>query len=663
MQGVDSREQGTPMKDAGQLFSGAKRLLAAVSQLPEQYLLLSLFVLAFFVKFIAVVQFTAAPNFALPFGDAEGCLRQAENILAGRGITGGGISFQSPLYPMFMAAVFFVFGKSFFILRLIQIVFGALNCVTIYLITRALTPGEKIWPFLTALAAVFYGLFTFYDMELLAISITVFFLNIALWLLLISREWRDPSRISFIAGCAGVCLGIAVLGRTNILLFVPFVLWYLGNGLRLTLKSWAFKPMALFMLGLSLVVLPLTINNYRLEKDFVLVSANAGVNFYIGNNCDSRGTFLLPAGSALSDQFQTIFKSARQEAERATGQTLKPSQVSRYWFLRGWDFIVHNPRAALRLYARKVLLLVNHGEIPNHLSMEHIRNHFVGMLRLTFLNFGLIAPVGLLGIGFYWRRRQQKKHRLLIVFVLVYACSLLPFFITARYRLPLISILIIYSVLAIKALYRLVIEKQWGRVALSAGVLVVLFFIVGYPMGCYPFYHNYSAMGDKYFLRSREIQTGASDYLGKAAVQYKQAIETDYTYAYAYFGLAHVYTTLGFYSGAIDLMKLLIAHAPSGPRDKAAGILPVLESRRRKSGDRIDAAQIPLTPFERAVQLEDEGRIMPAISAYRRVIRVNPYCLDAYKRLSDLYRRIGETAKAERTLSAGRKNNRGRWIN
>lgn len=649
-------------KNKARFASAPGRISQAILQLPEHYLLFSIFALSFVIKLIAAIQLTAAPNFSLPFGDAEGYLIQAEKILAGHGITGGRIPFQSPLYPVFVAGIFAFFGKNFFVLRLIQIGLGALSCVLIYLITKALTPEEKIWPLLAALVAVFYGMFTFYDIELLAISLTFFSLNFSLWLLLTSRARQNVMTLIFIVGLAGVSLGIAVLDRTNILLFVPFVLWYLGNGLKVSGASWTFKPMAAFLVGLFLVILPFTVNNYRLGKDFVLVSANAGVNFYIGNNRESTGTFLLPAESSLSDQFQEIFQSAREEAQNATGQVLKPSQVSRYWFQRGWQFIIQNPRAALRLYVRKVLLLVNHGEIPNHLSMDHIRNHFVGILKVTFLNFGFIAPIGLLGLGIYAvRRRKPAGHRLLICFVLVYACSLLLFFITARFRLPLVSILIIYSVLAVKEMYGLVRERKWGRSVLAAGVLAVLFCTVGYRMSCYPFYHNYAAMGDKYFQRSQEIQGDVAGDLARAAVQYKQAIETDYTYAYAYFGLARVYTTLGFYSGAIDLMKILIAHAPPKPRDKAAGILPVLESRYQVLGDQADESQIPLTPFEQAVQLEDDGHIAPAISAYRRVIRVNPYHLDAYKRLSDLYSRIGETAKAERVVAQGRNKNPGRW--
>ena len=42
--------------------------------------------------------------------------------------------------------------------------------------------------------------------------------------------------------------------------------------------------------GAGLAVFPVTLRNYVIGDDLVLVSAQGGANFYIGNGPDARGT-------------------------------------------------------------------------------------------------------------------------------------------------------------------------------------------------------------------------------------------------------------------------------------------------------------------------------------------------------------------------------------
>ena len=46
----------------------------------------------------------------------------------------------------------------------------------------------------------------------------------------------------------------------------------------------------------ALLVAPVTARNIAVEGDAVLISANAGLNLYIGNNDHARGSYNLPAG-------------------------------------------------------------------------------------------------------------------------------------------------------------------------------------------------------------------------------------------------------------------------------------------------------------------------------------------------------------------------------
>ena len=130
------------------------------------------------------------------------------------------------------------------------------------------------------LVAAFYGPLIYFGGELLP-TIPALLLDLALLLLLLSAplKQRWPWLI------AGLALGLAALAVSNILLFAPVLLAWLwfsqGNFV---------QRGALLFLGIALVIAPVALRNYLVGDDWVLISHNAGINFYIGNNPDYQRT-------------------------------------------------------------------------------------------------------------------------------------------------------------------------------------------------------------------------------------------------------------------------------------------------------------------------------------------------------------------------------------
>src|SRR5262249_25308262 len=99
-------------------------------------------------------------------------------------------------------------------------------------------------------------------------------------------------------------------------------------------------------------------------------------------------------------------------------------------------------------------------------------------LRATdgWLHMGAIAPLAAIGIvvtAFDWRR-LWVLHALL----LSYAASVLLFFVTARYRYPLLPILILFAGAAIAHAWRQSLAQRrfrTVRIALRAGVATAMF--------------------------------------------------------------------------------------------------------------------------------------------------------------------------------------------
>ena len=60
---------------------------------------------------------------------------------------------------------------------------------------------------------------------------------------------------------------------------------------KVLLKKWP-----LIALPLCLIIFPVTLRNYLIGDDWVLISANGGVNFYIGNNAHYDSTVAIHPG-------------------------------------------------------------------------------------------------------------------------------------------------------------------------------------------------------------------------------------------------------------------------------------------------------------------------------------------------------------------------------
>src|SRR5262249_9046858 len=156
--------------------------------------------------------------------------------------------------------------------------------------------------------------FAFFDGDLLMIPLTLFFLDAAFLLLLRARD----SEGWWAAAAAGLCFGAAALDRVNLLVFVPVALLFLAAGLTWRPSRWRAVPAPAFLLALVLTIAPVTIRNWVVGRDVVLVSANMGVNLFIGNNAGANVRFVPPAGSGLTDP--KLYESSMAEAGKALGR-------------------------------------------------------------------------------------------------------------------------------------------------------------------------------------------------------------------------------------------------------------------------------------------------------------------------------------------------------
>ena len=134
----------------------------------------------------------------------------------------GNAAVASPLYPFFLRGLVAVGLAP----RYVQVLLGAVSCVLLALIGRALWgPGTGL---IAALGAALYGPAVYFTGSLLPPILAVFLVLLLLVVLLWADEQNDGR--AFLG--VGILLGLCLLAAPQVALFAPAVLWWLWIGER-----------------------------------------------------------------------------------------------------------------------------------------------------------------------------------------------------------------------------------------------------------------------------------------------------------------------------------------------------------------------------------------------------------------------------------------------
>jgi len=155
------------------------------------------------------------PMFGQPATSDQGFYdRVAQNVLAGKGFTDQGRDAGiEPLFPLFLAGVYKVFGHNYNVVRVIQIILFALTVVFIYLLVEKLF-GRKIALWSSMATALFYGIANQAG-DLTTETLFIFLLAVFVWA--IYKASGGGRYYWFFV--AGIALGLAALTRSVIQYF------------------------------------------------------------------------------------------------------------------------------------------------------------------------------------------------------------------------------------------------------------------------------------------------------------------------------------------------------------------------------------------------------------------------------------------------------------
>jgi 4-amino-4-deoxy-L-arabinose transferase-like glycosyltransferase len=386
------------------------------------------------------------PLFDYPIMDAKYHLEWAQKILAGD-FWGDEVFFRAPFYPYVLAFLYKIGGAKIGFVVLCQHVMGSLSAVLVYVLaSRFFAGGVSL---AAGLLTAFYWPLVYFEGDLLFETLFVFLTLGFLVTFVIAAERRSAALLAV----SGAVLGLAAITRPPILILLPVLPLVLGFSAATrgrpgpARREWI-RSTAIVVAGALLFIIPVTVRNYAVGRDFVGIASQGGVNFYIGNNPQSDGRTAIVPGTRWD--WWGGYEDSIRMAETAMGRKLKPSEVSDYYFRKGMEFVLTDPAKSVPLLAKKLYLFWAAGERSNN-KYIYFFWHQSGMGKVPLPGFWFVGPLALLGGVLLWPRRRELS--LLYWFVAAYTLAIVAFFVNDRFRVPVVPVLAVFAGYAIVYLW------------------------------------------------------------------------------------------------------------------------------------------------------------------------------------------------------------------
>ena len=282
----------------------------------------------------------------------------------------------------------------------------------------------------------------FYENKYLSVSLGISACMFAVWAA--ARAAARPSVLRTTAW--GACLGLAVLGRGNLLLALPGC----AVGAWLMVRSdpqpcstkLGVRNVLALLLGCALAVLPMALRNLHVTGELSVFPSHAGgIPFYIGNNPHANGRWNT-AGGLLSGQVANErHELIRRLGLNAADQHLD-AEIGAELYRRAFAFIRAEPARWLGLETRKLWdTLGNHAFVRDYDRLGE--RELLGLAEPSGLPFGIVLGLGVLGLGLLAKQARDNPIQApvfctLVSLLLACLAANLAWFTSAQNRAPLI---------------------------------------------------------------------------------------------------------------------------------------------------------------------------------------------------------------------------------
>ncbi len=505
---------------------------------------------------------------------------------------------HGPGYTFFLAGVFRLFPGSLPAASVAQALLGASTCVAVAALAEIWFGPLAAWA--AGLFLAFHGVVVWTDVSLLAEGLLLLLMTGVLLCL-----GKDPVTFARVA-LAGALTGLSALVRPTALVLLPIVLVTLARR-----EEW--RQRGLRMAGLAagaagLVLLPVTVANWRASGAPLLVQGHGGFNFAIGNSPSGTGLPTVRPGASWD----------RLEAEAARNGFHSPAEQDRFFVRKTLGEISASPLAYLKLLGKKSLWTIQADEIRDPFSFSFFEK--ASPLLAALPDFGLLFPLALAGIFVSARSRPRPALLLAQVAATAGVCVLLV--TSSRYRLPFVVALVPFAAAGLVTGIEIARERS-ARAAVLAGILAAGVVLCRLKVHAPSHVHaeEWSATG--YAL----VHLRESDAAERA---FRKSVEEDARWSPAWAGLGVVAANRADPAGAESFFRMALSLEPDNLA--AQQELGTLLERRGRFADAEAVYRRALeiapgdAPFGRALAatLLAQGRLPEAVALARELLARNP---------------------------------------
>jgi tetratricopeptide (TPR) repeat protein len=464
---------------------------------------------------------------------------------------------KPPLYDYFLGVHHALFGSSLWPARFSQILLDGGSCILAFaLASRLLSRGAGI-----AVAAVLglWGPLIYFSSVHVSTSLVIF-LELCV-LLLAVRAQSEPSRVRWMD--VGFALGLLAIARAEVLLLAPWLAGWLWLSLRQAARRERAGWVGMLALGLVVVVAPVGLRNALYAHDPVLISANGGINLFIGTEPEYRGVI----GVRPGPEWEMLMRAPIDRGYHTEGER------SQYYVRKAGELIASDPVRWMTGMARKFGHVWHGRELASNRDIYISRSESFVLASLLwstpmlFFPFGVLAPLALIGMLISWR--QRRRSRFLIGLVAVHCAAMTLFFVTGRFRLVMLPVLVLFAVEAVSWALVCVRDRRSRALALATGIALVLFGLTNSEaiLRSDPDAYAVRLRAEEHYFRGTALGSDM-ERLEEAKAELHEALELEPEFVAIYYNLAQIYEKEGNQVAALRLFRKALAITERSPAER-----------------------------------------------------------------------------------------------
>lgn len=499
---------------------------------------------------------------------------------------------RPPGYPYFLALIYAATRCGQLAVIVVQMAMGLLNAALAWRLGRWLF--GRAAGLIAAAMMGFYWLLIYFESEMLDATLTI---TLALIAASVFRRWlaRPRGATAFLAGAA---IGVLALVRANFLplAVVTAALVAIARGRK------ALAHAALILLGAAAAIAPATIRNMAVDDgEFVLISANGGMNLYIGNNPQADvETPALPGAYELLGQTswsQFDYLAIVRGVERKVGRRIGYAGASRYFTGLTIDYVREHPGQAFSRMARRAARMFGPVEYSNNkmIALERADSPLLRRMPGNFTAIFVLALAGVLQWAAAPRPRTPNK-RLFVAFALaliaVLCVSYLPFILEARFRVPIVPFLVLFASACVANLAALAARRRFAPVAGWIAFMAALYGLLAWPASDYK-----PDRGYWHLLRATQYQAAGD--MDRYRDELEKSFAVDNRRYIVAFELGRERARRGDVQGGLDLLGWAVRLRPASVEAHVALGTALLDAGRLAEAQDIMGRAVRLGPTDR----------------------------------------------------------------